>query len=151
DTKAGVLLTTVGKDRDALLSIGLANKIKAYNLQDEDGLDTVESNLKLGYAPDCRDFADARRALKHLGIRSVMLYTNNPAKVAALGELVSEVRAVPARPNRNNIDYLRTKQVKFNHLTVLRSPRYGSESGELSPVTTAGEDESGFFYNELMD
>ncbi|KAF4710511.1 GTP cyclohydrolase II [Perkinsus olseni] len=131
--------------------IGLANKIKAYNLQDEDGLDTVESNLKLGYAPDCRDFADARRALKHLGIRSVMLYTNNPAKVAALGELVSEVRAVPARPNRNNIDYLRTKQVKFNHLTVLRSPRYGSDSGELSPVTTAGEDESGYFYNELMD
>ncbi|KAF4689962.1 GTP cyclohydrolase II [Perkinsus olseni] len=89
------LVTLDEEDRAVLLyirghegrGIGLANKIKAYNLQDEDGLDTVESNLKLGYAPDCRDFADARRALKHLGIRSVMLYTNNPAKVAAFGRV----------------------------------------------------------------
>lgn len=47
-----------------------------------------------------------------------MLYTNNPAKVAALGDMVAEVKAVPARPNRNNIGYLRTKQSKFHHLTV---------------------------------
>lgn len=44
-----------------VVGIGLANKVKAYNLQDEDGLDTIESNIRLGYAPDCRDFADARR------------------------------------------------------------------------------------------
>mmetsp|Transcript_8923 Transcript_8923/g.7613 ORF Transcript_8923/g.7613 Transcript_8923/m.7613 type:complete len:98 (-) Transcript_8923:31-324(-) len=97
--------------------------------------------------------------MRHLGIKSVVLYTNNPAKVAALGDLVEEVKAVPARPNENNIDYLRTKQVKFNHLTVLRSSssfshRSDQSSGELSPVTTAGEPDCGSsfcFYNELMD
>ncbi|KAF4734902.1 GTP cyclohydrolase II [Perkinsus olseni] len=138
DEERGVLLYIRGQEGRG---IGLANKIKAYDLQDH-GLDTVESNVKLGYAPDCRDFTDARLILEDLGVNSVMLYTNNPMKVAALGELVAEVKPVPATPNHYNIDYLRTKQKKFHHLTVLPKSCNDDESEESTSVTTASEEES---------
>ena len=98
--------------------IGLANKLRAYALQDR-GLDTVEANLRLGFADDEREYAVAAAILRALGISSVRLLTNNPAKVAGLeaaGVAVAErvPHQMPANPH--NADYLATKQKKSGHL-----------------------------------
>lgn len=98
--------------------IGLINKIKAYQLQDE-GLDTVEANRKLGFAADSRDYRFAAEALKSLGVRAVRLLSNNPDKVAQLeqgGIRVTE--RVPCRPrtSRHSRGYLRTKKDKLGHI-----------------------------------
>ena len=98
--------------------IGLANKVRAYALQDQ-GSDTVEANVKLGFAPDLRDFAVAAKILGTLGIREVRLMTNNPAKVERLRSLGLKVRErVPSRvvPNEFNRAYLDTKRHKLGHL-----------------------------------
>lgn len=98
--------------------IGLLDKLRAYNLQDE-GLDTVEANLALGHQPDERDYTIAARILNDLGIRSVRLLTNNPMKIEDLRQLgVPIVERVPleATITADNIDYLFTKVRRMNHM-----------------------------------
>jgi 3,4-dihydroxy 2-butanone 4-phosphate synthase/GTP cyclohydrolase II len=99
--------------------IGLANKISAYALQEERGLDTVEANLALGLPEDGRDYRVAAEMLLDLGVRRVRLLTNNPAKVEGLERHgVEVVERVPLRisPNPSNLGYLRTKREKMGHL-----------------------------------
>lgn len=98
--------------------IGLPDKLRAYNLQDE-GLDTVEANLRLGHQPDERDYSVAALMLRDLGVKSVNLITNNPNKIAELRRLGIPVQQrtpieVPARPE--NLRYLRTKAKRMDHL-----------------------------------
>lgn len=98
--------------------IGLLNKLKAYELQDE-GLDTVEANRKLGFAADSRDYEFAAEALKALGIRAVRLLSNNPDKVQQLERAgIHVVQLVPCRPrtSHHSRSYLRTKKDKLGHL-----------------------------------
>jgi GTP cyclohydrolase II len=98
--------------------IGLANKLRAYALQDR-GLDTVEANRRLGFADDERDYTHAAAMLKALGIDRVRLLTNNPAKVAGLetaGIAVVERVAHHMPANPHNADYLATKRKKSGHL-----------------------------------
>lgn len=96
--------------------IGLAEKFKAYELQDH-GVDTVDANLLLGHPSDARDFAPAAAVVRHLGINTVRLLTNNPDKVDALRHAGLAVEAQPlrTRPVVQNIRYLRTKQERLRH------------------------------------
>jgi GTP cyclohydrolase II len=103
--------------------IGLPDKLRAYNLQDE-GLDTVEANLRLGHEPDERDYTVAALMLRDLDIRSVNLITNNPKKINELRGLGIAVGQrtpieVPARPE--NLRYLRTKAKRMDHLLQFSS------------------------------
>jgi len=98
--------------------IGLANKLRAYALQDR-GLDTVDANQRLGFADDERDYAHAAAMLRALGINEVRLLTNNPNKVASLEEAgIQVVERVPHHmpANPHNADYLATKRKKSGHL-----------------------------------
>ena len=103
--------------------IGLTNKIRAYGLQ-EQGMDTVEANLALGFADDSRDYTIAAAMLRTLGIRSVALMTNNPDKVAQLEKLgigvTREPHAIP--PNHHNRKYLETKARRSGHLLPVLNP-----------------------------
>ena len=96
--------------------IGLVNKLKAYNLQD-DGLDTVEANVALGFDAELRDYSGATSILKNLGAKKIKLMTNNPAKVEELAKDGFDVRMVEHKtaPNEENKDYLDTKAKKMNH------------------------------------
>jgi GTP cyclohydrolase II len=97
--------------------VGLLNKLQAYRLQD-DGLDTVDANLRLGLPVDARDYAIAAALVKGLGIRSVRLLTNNPDKVASLldrGVRIAERVSVPARATPDNLRYLLTKRDRMGH------------------------------------
>ncbi|WP_027129087.1 bifunctional 3,4-dihydroxy-2-butanone-4-phosphate synthase/GTP cyclohydrolase II [Fusobacterium perfoetens] len=97
--------------------IGLINKIKAYKLQDN-GYDTVEANLALGFGEDERDYAVAAQMLKALGVKSVTLMTNNPAKISGLesyGVKVEKRAEIEIAPNNVNEKYLRTKFEKMGH------------------------------------
>ncbi|MCI6152303.1 MAG: bifunctional 3,4-dihydroxy-2-butanone-4-phosphate synthase/GTP cyclohydrolase II [Fusobacterium perfoetens] len=97
--------------------IGLINKIKAYKLQDN-GYDTVEANLALGFGEDERDYAVAAQILKALGVKSVTLMTNNPAKISGLesyGVKVEKRAEIEIAPNNVNEKYLRTKFEKMGH------------------------------------
>lgn len=98
--------------------IGLLNKMKAYHLQDE-GLDTVEANQKLGLAPDLRDYGIGAQILKELGLRRIRFMTNNLTKVVGLqGFGLEIVERVPIEitPNGHNERYLNTKREKLNHV-----------------------------------
>ncbi len=98
--------------------IGLVNKIKAYALQDE-GLDTVEANVRLGFKPDHRDYGVGAQILYDLGVRQMRLLTNNPVKFRALrGYGLDIVERVPLEttPTEANEEYLRTKADKLGHL-----------------------------------
>lgn len=97
--------------------IGFHNKIRAYALQDR-GLDTVEANISLGFAPDLRDYGVGAQILRDLGIRQIRLLTNNPKKVISLeGYGLNVVQTVPivVKPNPHNRRYLATKRDKFGH------------------------------------
>jgi GTP cyclohydrolase II len=97
--------------------IGLANKIKAYALQDR-GMDTVEANVHLGFGEDLRDYNIAADILKYFGVKEIALLTNNPAKVRDLERHgIKVVRRIPliTRSNRYNRGYLETKKRKMNH------------------------------------
>ena len=97
--------------------IGLVNKLKAYKLQEE-GLDTVEANLKLGFGMDERDYGIGAQILRHLGISKMKLITNNPKKRAGiLGYGLEVVDTVPIeiQPNAHNEKYLFTKRDKLGH------------------------------------
>jgi 3,4-dihydroxy 2-butanone 4-phosphate synthase/GTP cyclohydrolase II len=111
----GVLVYMLGHEGRG---IGLANKLKAYELQ-EQGLDTVDSNLKLGFAADHRNYAFAAQILKELGIKAVNLLTNNPQKISELefyGVKVSKRIPVEIEPNSFNRKYLKAKKEKMGHI-----------------------------------
>lgn len=97
--------------------IGLVNKIRAYGLQ-EAGADTVEANHQLGFADDLRDYAMCAPMLRHFGIRSLRLMTNNPRKIDALKTLDIDVERIEhiASGTRFNARYLATKASKLGHL-----------------------------------
>jgi len=99
--------------------IGLLNKLKAYKLQQEEGLDTVEANKRLGFAPDLRHFGIGAQILHDLGVRDIKLLTNNPRKVIGLeGYGLRIVERVPIQmpPGVHNRDYLQAKKSKLGHL-----------------------------------
>ena len=98
--------------------IGFHNKLRAYALQDQ-GLDTVEANVALGFAPDLRDYGIGAQILAELGLHNIRLLTNNPKKVVGLesyGLKIVETVPLLASPNPYNIRYLETKQEKMGHL-----------------------------------
>jgi 3,4-dihydroxy 2-butanone 4-phosphate synthase/GTP cyclohydrolase II len=97
--------------------IGLINKLKAYRLQ-EQGLDTVEANLQLGFGMDDRDYGVGAQILRYLGITQLRLLSNNPRKRAGLkgyGLEVTEVIPIETSPNSHNLKYLQTKRDKLGH------------------------------------
>jgi 3,4-dihydroxy 2-butanone 4-phosphate synthase/GTP cyclohydrolase II len=98
--------------------IGLSNKLRAYKLQ-EQGLDTVDANLKLGFTADRRDYGIGAQICRDLGLRTVRILTNNPKKVSRLevyGIKVVEQIPLRAKPGKYNIDYLRTKKRRLGHM-----------------------------------
>ncbi len=109
--------------------IGLANKIKAYHLQ-EHGKDTVEANEALGFKPDLRDYGIGAQILADLGVRKIRLMTNNPKKIVGLkGYGLEVVERVPieATPNPINLKYLQTKRDKMGHL-ILNNEEFGKKA-----------------------
>jgi 3,4-dihydroxy 2-butanone 4-phosphate synthase/GTP cyclohydrolase II len=98
--------------------IGLMNKLKAYKLQ-EQGLDTVDANLKLGFMADKRDYGIGAQICRDLGLRNIRILTNNPKKISRLevyGIKIVEQIPLLAKPGKHNIDYLRTKKNRFGHM-----------------------------------
>jgi GTP cyclohydrolase II len=114
DAGAGILIYEKQEGR----GIGLMAKLQAYELQDQ-GLDTIEANLELGYEADCRQYELPAAILKMLGVGAVRLITNNPEKVAALeavGITVAERISAEVPPEPTFEKYLKTKQDKMGHL-----------------------------------
>jgi 3,4-dihydroxy 2-butanone 4-phosphate synthase/GTP cyclohydrolase II len=114
EEERGVLLYMRQEGR----GIGFHNKLCAYALQDE-GLDTVEANLSLGFEPDLRDYGIGAQILADLGLRKIRLLTNNPRKVIGLegyGLKVVETIPIIVPPNPYNLRYLETKQKKMGHI-----------------------------------
>jgi GTP cyclohydrolase II len=98
--------------------IGLVNKLRAYELQDQ-GHDTVEANVALGFDPDLRDYEWPGRILQHFGVTQVRLMSNNPKKIEAMESTgIEVVERVPivAQPRETREEYLRTKKEKMGHL-----------------------------------
>ena len=98
--------------------IGIHNKLKAYNLQDQ-GLDTVDANVHLGFAPDLRHYGVGAQILVDLGVRDMKVLTNNPKKVVGLSSYgLNMVEQVPiiAPPNAENVRYLETKRTRMGHM-----------------------------------
>ncbi len=119
-SERGVLLYLRQEGR----GIGLFKKLQAYNLQDQ-GLDTVDANLKLGHQADERDYRIAALILKDLGILSVRLITNNPHKIKELeqsGICVSERIPIEVGHTFENLHYLKTKAERMAHLLSLKKP-----------------------------
>jgi len=111
----GIVLYVRGHEGRA---IGLTHKLRAYELQDQ-GRDTVEANLDLGFPADQRDYGTGAQVLVDLGVRSMRLLTNNPDKRAGLegyGLAIDERVPLQVEPTAENIGYLRTKQEKLGHL-----------------------------------
>jgi 3,4-dihydroxy 2-butanone 4-phosphate synthase/GTP cyclohydrolase II len=109
----GVLLYMAQEGR----GIGLLNKLKAYELQ-ENGMDTVEANLELGFPPDMREYGIGNQILADLGLSTIRILTNNPKKITGIegfGLTVVEQVPIEISPNDENRDYLETKRTKLGH------------------------------------
>lgn len=125
----GVLVYATGHEGRG---IGLLDKLRAYMEQDA-GADTVDANLRLGLAADSRRYDDAAAVLQAVGVRSVRLTTNNPRKVEGLqaaGIVVEQVIPAPAFPQLRNQRYLRTKQERFGHATLLGAPLFAERPAQ---------------------
>jgi GTP cyclohydrolase II len=108
----------------SLRCIGLIDKLRAYMEQQDQGADTVDANLRLGLPADNRRYDDAAAVLRAVGVRSVRLVTNNPRKVdglTAAGITIRDVLPTPAVPYLRNQRYLRTKQDRLGHATLIES------------------------------
>jgi 3,4-dihydroxy 2-butanone 4-phosphate synthase/GTP cyclohydrolase II len=104
--------------------IGLKNKIRAYGLQDSEGLDTVEANERLGFPPDMRDYGVGAQILVDLGVKKMRIITNNPGKRAGIdgyGLTIVDRVSLEIQPNEKNLEYLRTKKEKLGHVLHLMS------------------------------
>ncbi len=120
--------------------IGLVNKLKAYRLQDQ-GMDTAEANVALGFKPDLRDYGIGAQILRDLGVRKMRLLTNNPKKIVGLeGYGLEVVERVPIEmaPTRRNRAYLETKRDKFGHLLTLAPARPARRALAARPSRTKG-------------
>ncbi|MDG2421817.1 MAG: GTP cyclohydrolase II [Gammaproteobacteria bacterium] len=116
---AGILIYLRQEGR----GIGLLEKLRAYNLQDN-GLDTIDANLELGHEADARDYSMAALILSDLGVESVQLITNNPIKIKALeqsGIEVTERVSLEIAANPDNVSYLRTKARRMNHFLQIKT------------------------------
>jgi len=125
---AGILLYEQQEGR----GIGLMAKLKAYELQDQ-GMDTVEANVELGFAADCRAYELPAEVLRLLGVSQVRLITNNPEKVAALelgGITVVERVSAEVEPLDSFAGYLKTKHEKMGHIQDLVSEEQGLGTGD---------------------
>jgi GTP cyclohydrolase II len=114
DKKCGILIYLDQEGR----GIGLVNKIKAYALQEE-GMDTVEANVHLGFGEDLRDYGIAAEILKYFGIKEIRLLTNNPKKISDLeAHGIKIVERIPliTEPNEYNKKYLETKRKRMKHM-----------------------------------
>jgi GTP cyclohydrolase II len=112
--------------------IGLLDKLRAYNLQDQ-GYDTVDANLALGHQADERDYTVAAHILDDLGVRSIRLLTNNPGKILSLRKLgVPVMERVPLQStvNADNAQYLFTKALRMNHLLDMDAFSVGAMNDE---------------------
>jgi GTP cyclohydrolase II len=112
--RRGVLIYAIGHEGRG---IGLVNKLRAYALQ-EDGFDTLEANVHLGFAPDTREYDETAACLTALGVRSLRLFTNNPHKVDGLrraGAAIDEVVPLSTSAHVRNLAYLRTKELRMQH------------------------------------
>jgi 3,4-dihydroxy 2-butanone 4-phosphate synthase/GTP cyclohydrolase II len=99
--------------------IGLLPKLQAYKLQQEEGVDTVEANQRLGFAPDLRQYGIGAQILVDLGIRDIRLLTNNPRKIVGLegyGLKIVERLPIQIPSNAKNAGYLKTKKDRLGHL-----------------------------------
>ena len=120
--------------------IGLIDKLRAYALQEE-GMDTLDANVALGLPADARSYATAAQVLRHLGVRSVELMTNNPNKVTGLEHYGVSVRSRTSTPtfaNGENLGYLRTKRDRMGHLLTGLEPT-GSRTEVLPGEETADD------------
>ena len=116
--------------------IGLVNKLRAYMLQ-EDGVDTIDANSRLGFPPDARTYDGAVSCLARLGIRSVRLLTNNPSKLEAVeraGLDVEEAVPLQTSPHVRNVAYLRAKETRLGHVAPAGTPLDGGPIGEATDV-----------------
>ena len=100
--------------------IGLDNKIKAYNLIQTEGLNTIEANIKLGFDVDTRKYEECRAVLDYLRVDSVKLYTNNQDKSKGIGiDIIDSIEPMATTPNSHNNNYLVTKKNELNHSTLI--------------------------------
>jgi GTP cyclohydrolase II len=130
----GVLVYATGHEGRG---IGLVNKLRAYMLQ-ENGTDTIDANVRLGFPPDAREYDAAASCLALLGVRSVRLLTNNPSKVEALtraGIVVDDVVPLQTSPHVRNVDYLRAKEARLGHVAPAGAPLAANGLGEATNVT----------------
>jgi 3,4-dihydroxy 2-butanone 4-phosphate synthase/GTP cyclohydrolase II len=114
--------------------IGLVNKIKAYALQ-EQGMDTVEANLELGFKEDLRDYGIGAQILRDIGVRKMKLITNNPKKIVGLegyGLRVTDRQPIEIEAEPENINYLQTKKDKLGHMLDKLTGSKEKESAEAS-------------------
>jgi GTP cyclohydrolase II len=121
--------------------IGLTNKVRAYSLQDQ-GLDTVEANLALGFRDDERDYAVAAHMLHSLQVQSIHLMTNNPKKISQLEQYgVKVTERIPhiLPPNEHNIFYLETKAAKSGHMIDFHGKTHLPEQSDLPIVEGMSE------------
>ena len=124
---SGVLLYLAQEGR----GIGLLNKLRAYELQ-EQGLDTVEANLELGFKADAREYGIGSQILADLGLTTIRVLTNNPKKLSGISgfglEVVSQ-EPIEVEPNDENRDYLQTKRDKLGHTIGQRLHHQGERYG----------------------